>query len=77
MKTMSPGSRSHSISVFVSLVRNFELARLEVAVVDRLVELQRCPSGSSVAKHIQARPMLVDQKLIRAHRSGQRSAGIR
>ncbi len=35
------------------------------------------PSGSSVAKHIQARPMFVDQNEIRAHFSGHLSAGIR
>ena len=30
-----------------------------------------------MAKHIQASPMLVDQKLMRAHFSGHLSAGMR
>jgi hypothetical protein len=45
-------------------------------VVDGLVELED-PERQQVAKHIHARPMFVDQKAIRAHFSGQRSAGMR
>ena len=57
--------------------QELQLACLEVALVDRLVELQDARAAASVAKHIQARPMFVDQNEIFAQRSGHLSAGIR
>ena len=57
--------------------QELQLAGLEVARRRPTCRAAGCPSGSSVAKHIQARPMFVDQKLMRAHFSGHLSAGIR